>query len=575
MSTSLARSAPVGEAIGGIVVSSNSSSDGSTSGIRTREDKKDETNVTTIDLISPLGVPTEEKRFWFQRNKSYDPSAIATQPSVFDDPESAKQYQPPDSWENIHRFDPSARWTWAEENKLIRKIDIRILVWACIMFMALELDRSNINQALTDKFLPDLHMNTNGKCCINYLEVATDIYRLQPRSNSQMVLWSIVASSQFWLSGRAGYLTCRALLGVIQGGFIPDIILYLSYFYKHHELSIRLSFFWTAMSLADIIAAFLAYGLLHLRGVLGKSGWRWLFLIEGLFTLIVGLAAFISMPPSPTQTASKLRGENGWFTAREETIIINRVIREDPTKSGMHNRQPLTPKLLWKSMCDYDLWPIYIIGLTFQIPETTPQNYLTLTLKGLGFGTFNTNLLVIPSTVFHMMTMLSLTYFAEIFGELSLTSMIGQIWAFPFLVYLYCVDITKINKWASFGIISLLLSYPSAHPIQVAWCSRNSNTVRSRTVSAALYNIFVQAGGIIAANIYRTDDAPRYKRGDRVLVAICAFNIVSYVLTKLYYIWRNKSRSKTWEKMSEAERLNYLATTKDEGNKRLDFRFAH
>lgn len=89
---------------------------------------------------------------------------------------------------------------------------------------------------------------------------------------------------------------------------------------------------------------------------------------------------------------------------REEVIIVNRVIREDPTKSGMHNRQPITPKLLFKSMCDYDLWPLYLLGLTFQIPETTPQQYLTLTLKGLGFDTFKSNLLVIPSTVIHMIS---------------------------------------------------------------------------------------------------------------------------------------------------------------------------
>jgi len=187
------------------------------------------------------------------------------------------------------------------------------------------------------------------------------------------------------------------------------------------------------------------------------------------------------MPASPTQTASKFRGKSGWFTARyvdvvsafqlgltsyrEETIIVNRVIREDPEKSGMHNRQPITPKLLWKSMCDFDLWPLYIIGLLFQIPETTPAQYLTLTLKGLGFGTFHTNLLVIPSTVFHMITMLALTYVAEIWGELTLTAAFGQIWALPFVVYLYCVDITKINKWKAFSIISLLLSYPSGQLI--------------------------------------------------------------------------------------------------------------
>jgi hypothetical protein len=87
--------------------------------------------------------------------------------------------------------------------------------------------------------------------------------------------------------------------------------------------------------------------------------------------------------------------------------------------------------------------------------------------------------------------------------------------------------------------------------------------------------MFVQAGGIVASNVYRADDAPRYKRGDCALVAICLGNIGLYIVTKLYYVWRNKSRDAKWNAMTEDERLNYLATTTDEGNKRLDFRFAH
>ena len=87
--------------------------------------------------------------------------------------------------------------------------------------------------------------------------------------------------------------------------------------------------------------------------------------------------------------------------------------------------------------------------------------------------------------------------------------------------------------------------------------------------------MFVQAGGIIASNIYRAHDAPRYKGGDRVLVSLCVTNIALYVLTKLYYVWRNNVRSAKWDAMSENERVEYLATTMSEGNQRLDFRFVH
>lgn len=325
---------------------------------------------------------------------------------------------------------------------------------------------------------------------------------------AQMVLWSIVASAQFKLSGRASFLATRAILGVLQGGFIPDVILYLSYFYKHGELSLRLGWFWTAMTGADVLSAIMAFGLLHMRGVDGAAGWRWLFLIEGLITLLFGLLAFGLMPASPTQTASWFRGRTGWFNEREEKIIVNRIIREDPSKGSMHNRQPVTPKLLWQSLKDYDLWPLYILGLTFQIPATAPQQYITLSLKGLGYSTFQTNLLSIPYNVFHCITMLGITYFAEVIGELTFVALTGQIWLLPFMIYLNIVNTSKVSKWIVWAVITLLLSYPNAHPIQVAWNSRNSNTVRSRTVSAACYNMFVQASGIIASNIYRAGMYP-------------------------------------------------------------------
>jgi hypothetical protein len=110
--------------------------------------------------------------------------------------------------------------------------------------MALELDRSNLTQAVTDNLLKELKMNTNGELLQNFkqfLFIKTAFLCAELPSQlvskwigpdrwipAQLILWSIVASSQFWLSGRESFLICRAILGILQGGFIPDVSLPIS-----------------------------------------------------------------------------------------------------------------------------------------------------------------------------------------------------------------------------------------------------------------------------------------------------------------------------------------------------------
>ena len=380
------------------------------------------------------------------------------------------------------------------------------------MFFALQLDRGNITQALSDNLLKDLKMNTNdfntGQTIfyIGFLcaELPSQLIskKLGPDRwiPVQMVSWSLVASLQAFLSGRPSYFACRALLGLLEGGFIPDNILYLSYFYTSLELPIRLSFFWVAYQTTSIVSAFLAFGILHLRGHNGLAGWRWLFALEGMLTGIIGLVSFLYLPPSPTQTKSRFRGKEGWFSEREEYIMVNRVIRDDPSKGDMHNRQALTPKALWRSLSDYDMWPIYLLGLSWLIPNNPMTQYLTLQLKAAGFGTFETNLLTIPAYVLFIMQLLFWTWVSEKTNQRFLTGLVSQIWCFPILIALETIS-KHTGPWPKWALSTLLVGSPYVHAILVAITSRNAGSVRTRTVASALYNMCVQASSVIGSNV--------------------------------------------------------------------------
>jgi hypothetical protein len=99
--------------------------------------------------------------------------------------------------------------------------------------------------------------------------------------------------------------------------------------------------------------------------------------------------------------------------------------------------------------------------------------------------------------------------------------------------------------------------------------------VRTPAVSAALYNMFVQSGNIIGTNIYRDDDQPLYRRGNKILLGINVFNIFFFFAVKGFYLWRNKVRERKWTALSKQQKEEYGLNTRDEGMKRLDFRFVH
>ncbi|RSM01540.1 hypothetical protein CEP52_008476 [Fusarium oligoseptatum] len=201
-----------------------------------------------------------------------------------------------------------------------------------------------------------------------------------------------------------------------------------------------------------------------------------------------------------------------------------------------------------------------------------PAQYLTLTLRQIGFDTLNTNLLTIPAQLGTTINMLLITYISGKIGQRALMGLFTQLWFLPCLISLAVLP-ADMNKWGMYALVTVLLSYPNPHPLQTAWCSHNSNSVRTRALSASFYNMSVQLQSIIGSNIYREDDRPEYRRGNRVLIGINCLNIVLYILIKVYYTWRNKQKEEKWSSMTTEEKIRYLETSTDQGSKRLDFRF--
>ncbi|GAA5827314.1 hypothetical protein JCM11251_003759 [Rhodosporidiobolus azoricus] len=556
------------------------------------DERKEDDNSSTEKVHKEGGFATSTaspaswlRLLWPGRRLSGHIDGIATQESVIDRPGAINTIS--EKWEGRPFFDPDFRWTWREEQAVKRIIDLRVTAWMCLCFFALHIDTSNISAAISGDLLPDLGLTTNDYNTGNTLfavgfllaEFPSQLVAKKVGADrwipTLIVTWSIVAFCQFWLAGRKSFLATRFLLGFMQGGFLPECVLYFSYFYTKAELPLRLGLFWATAKICSIVTGFLAIGLLKIHIGNNDEGWRSLFLIEGLLSLVIGLFSFLVLVPSPAQTKTWVN-RRGWFSEHQEKIIINKIIRDDPSKGDMHNREGITPRMFLSALWDYDLWPLYSIGFLLAIPASPNSRYLSNTLRAtLGFSTTNVNLLTIPPQVLGFINSVFLAWLSQVLDNRWFVISYINLWCLPFLATLLAKPITHFaSGWTAYAMCLLLSSGPTPVPLMVNWISRNSGSVRTRTVSASMYNIILHLEDIASANIYRDDDKPEYYRGNRQLLIICIVAILQPPACALYYRWRNQQKAKQFAALSIEEQEAYSSTTKDTGAKRLDFLFS-
>lgn len=254
-----------------------------------------------------------------------------------------------------------------------------------------------------------------------------------------------------------------------------------------------------------------------------------------------------------------------------------RILRDDPAKGLTAIQEPATWKDVKGAWSDPAMWGLYFVGLVAYIPATPVQSYMTLALKRIGESTFDTNMLTIPSAVLGIITMMALAFSSDHFNERSFHAFFGEFWIMPMLIAILAIP-DGGNDWGRFALTSLISGYPYFHPIVSSWISENTFDVKKRAITAATYNVIVQIGSVVGSQIYRKHDAPYYKRGNAVLLAICVLSLVAILVQRQVLVSLNKKKETQWQAMSAEEKLAYQndkEARENDGNKRLDFRFVY
>ncbi|KAF9494659.1 MFS general substrate transporter [Pleurotus eryngii] len=263
------------------------------------------------------------------------------------------------------------------EKRIWRKLDLYVVPIVAMFYLLAFLDRTSIGNARVAGLQRDLKMSNRQysmALTITYIpyiiaELPTNLLLRSVGPNimlpTMLILWGVVTT--------------------LQGGITPGLVLYLSLFYPRHKLNSRLAAVFSSASPSGVFSGILASGIIKIKesSTQTRHGWSWIFIIEGLFTVIFGLASYILLPRSP--------GAARFFTPEERDYIVG-VLQgetvEDDESFSWHDvgRALVAPQVIIVAIIFF-FAGIVLFGLAFFVPSI---------IVGLGYTASAAQLVSIP-----------------------------------------------------------------------------------------------------------------------------------------------------------------------------------
>ncbi|PVH94135.1 MFS general substrate transporter [Periconia macrospinosa] len=431
------------------------------------------------------------------------------------------------------------------ESKLVTRIDLHVIPFLCIMYLLAFLDRVNIANANVFGLSEDLHMTANTKYnnalvifFVPYIlfEIPSNILlkKLKPRIWLSICMFGfgLVTMLQGFVQNYSGLLATRFFLGVFETGMFPGAFYLIGMWYRRHEAQKRYTFFFSSTTLAGAFGGLLASAIGKMDGMRGYRGWRWIFILEGLLTVLVSFFFFFLLPNFPEEVKWLSEDERAFVKARLQ-LDQGRSARERPVTLSDIGHVLRDPKIIVGGFMYFGLIvPAY--GYAYFSPAI---------IQSYGYSPIQTQLHSVPPWAAAFGFAMVIAWFSDRLKH-----------RFLFAIFPICVCISGfaillvVHNHRSVQYAALFLIAMGAYtamPVIVCWFNMNLGGHHRRAIGSAWQVGFGNIGGIIAVYAFLKKDAPRYIPGYSISIAFVCLSALSCVLYFVMCMWQNRSRNKS------------------------------
>ncbi|KAL2316476.1 Nicotinic acid plasma membrane transporter [Schizosaccharomyces pombe] len=424
------------------------------------------------------------------------------------------------------------------EKKLLLKMDLVISPIIGFLYLMAFLDRSNIGNAAVAGMTEALSLygeRLNVAVSIFYvlyILVETPSVVLVKRIKASRMLafisfaWSMTVLFSGFMSSYGGLIATRLILGFLEGCLFPALNLYLTTHYTRKEQCQRLSYLFASAGLAGAFGGLFAYALEQVHAG-NKEGWQWIYIVEGL-------VSFIGVPLCLFALPDKM--ENAWFLTREEREVA--IIRRD-INARYHGEQHFEWSEVRKAFKD----PKVYVSATSQFCADMVlygfSSFLPVIIKGLGFVGLQTNYMTIPVYIAGVISFLFVAWLSDR-TQLRAVYLIS---ASTVVAVGYIIMLASDSNAAKYTATYIIAIGCYIGPgLNLGWLNNNVAGHYKRATAIGIQQTLANSSGIVAGQIYRSKNAPKYILGNAFTLGCVIVGGLAYVVMFFSLRYVNKKR---------------------------------